>query len=239
MALARYSADTAALADVLYLRAMALAGPDHLDQRLQAVAELLALPDVPRVDGQPRPAAARPDAASPWAWVPDATAELASRPSRRHEQRPPLRTQLDWSRAARAAAGRPAARGRRAEPGHLRPACPDVVGRPAVHPRDPALGGGVPRRPGPHGSGGSHRRTRPSWPRIAESGGPRTRASSRWPCSRPARRPRPTPCCAGFPRRRRTTGGCTRAAGRCWPRPASARPRRCPGCVPSCCPTAG
>ena len=46
-ALARHTTDNVALAHVLHLRAAALTGPDHLDQRRQAVTELLALPGVP------------------------------------------------------------------------------------------------------------------------------------------------------------------------------------------------
>jgi hypothetical protein len=47
LALARLTTDNVALAHVLHLRVTALNGPDYLDQRLQAVTELLALPALP------------------------------------------------------------------------------------------------------------------------------------------------------------------------------------------------
>ena len=47
LALARLTADNVALAHVLHLRAAALTSPNYLDQRLQAVTELLALPALP------------------------------------------------------------------------------------------------------------------------------------------------------------------------------------------------
>jgi hypothetical protein len=47
LALARPAADTVALARVLHLRAMALYGPDYLEQCLAATTELFALPGLP------------------------------------------------------------------------------------------------------------------------------------------------------------------------------------------------
>ncbi|WP_460847262.1 BTAD domain-containing putative transcriptional regulator [Phytohabitans suffuscus] len=47
LALVRHAPDDAALLHVLHLRAVALDGPDHHDERLQAATEMLALPGLP------------------------------------------------------------------------------------------------------------------------------------------------------------------------------------------------
>jgi DNA-binding SARP family transcriptional activator/tetratricopeptide (TPR) repeat protein len=95
--LARDSADTVDLAHVLHLRAVALTGPDHLDQRRQAVTELLALPGLPTL------MAARARQLHAWTLVtsgrvPEAATELELA-GQAEEQHPPLRTRLAWSRA--------------------------------------------------------------------------------------------------------------------------------------------
>ena len=97
LALAWLSTETGDLADVLHLRAVALNGPDHLDQRLKAVTELLALP------GLPPPAAARARRLTAHALlvlgrVREAAAELDL--AAEHAGSPALRTRLGWSRAA-------------------------------------------------------------------------------------------------------------------------------------------
>ncbi|HEY0452158.1 BTAD domain-containing putative transcriptional regulator [Actinophytocola sp.] len=100
MALARHTTDTMALAHVLHLRAAALTGPDHLDQRLQAVTELLALPGVP----PPMVVRARQVRAQVLLTVgrvSEASAELDLAAQLVDAHRAPLRAQPAWSGAAR------------------------------------------------------------------------------------------------------------------------------------------
>ncbi|HEV7651076.1 MAG TPA: BTAD domain-containing putative transcriptional regulator [Actinophytocola sp.] len=93
------AAGTAAPAEILHLRAAALAGPDHLDECLRAVTELLALPDVPTwTVGRAR--RLRAQALLTMGRVAEATAELDLAAGPADERCAPLRTQLDWSRAA-------------------------------------------------------------------------------------------------------------------------------------------
>lgn len=97
LALVRSTPDTSALAQVLRLRATALTGPDHLDQRARATTELLALPDLPPLPevrarqfraqvlvarGRPAEAAAELDLAAQLVGV----------------DQPPIRARLGWSR---------------------------------------------------------------------------------------------------------------------------------------------
>jgi hypothetical protein len=87
-----------ALAHVLHLRAAALNGPDYLDQRLQAVTELLALPDLP----PPMTARARQLHAQTLVTlgrVPEASAELDLTAPHVEAQCSLFHTQLGWSRA--------------------------------------------------------------------------------------------------------------------------------------------
>ena len=96
--LARDSADTTALAHLLHLRAMALTGPGHLDQRRQAITELLALPRLPTLMA----ARARQLHALTLVTagrVPEAATELERASGPAEELHPPLRTRLAWSRA--------------------------------------------------------------------------------------------------------------------------------------------
>jgi DNA-binding SARP family transcriptional activator len=98
LALARGTADHGELAQILYLRAVALSGPDHLDERLQAVTELLALPGLPPL----MTARARQLHAQTLVTlgrVPEAAAELDLAADHGEEQCSPLRTQLGWSHA--------------------------------------------------------------------------------------------------------------------------------------------
>jgi DNA-binding SARP family transcriptional activator len=99
VALVRLTADDAALVHVLHLRAVALDGPDHLDQRLRAVDELLARP------GLPPPIAVRARQLRAQALValgraPQAAADLSFAAELAGEPHSPLRTQLAWSHAA-------------------------------------------------------------------------------------------------------------------------------------------
>jgi DNA-binding SARP family transcriptional activator len=98
LALARATTDNGELAHILYLRAVALNGPDHLDERLQAVTELLALPGLPPL----MTARARQLHAQTLVTrgrVSEAAAELDLAADHLEEQRSPFRTQLGWSHA--------------------------------------------------------------------------------------------------------------------------------------------
>jgi hypothetical protein len=98
LALARGTTDTWELAHVLYLRAVALNGPDHLDERLAAVTELLGLPGLSAL----MTARARQLHAQTLVTlgrVSEAAAELDLAAEHVEEQRSPLRTQLGWSHA--------------------------------------------------------------------------------------------------------------------------------------------
>ncbi|MDQ3404978.1 MAG: hypothetical protein M3548_16585, partial [Actinomycetota bacterium] len=98
LALVRLTTDTVALAHVLYLRVAALNGPDYLDQRLQAVTELLALPGLSSLmTGRARQLRAQVLVTS--GRISEASAELDLAGQLVEEQRSPLRTQLAWSRA--------------------------------------------------------------------------------------------------------------------------------------------
>jgi DNA-binding SARP family transcriptional activator len=96
--LVRRTTDNVELANVLHLRAVALDGPDHLDQRRQALTELLALPGLP----PPMTVRARQLHAQTLVAVgrvADAAAELDLAGRHMAEHSSPLRTQLGWSRA--------------------------------------------------------------------------------------------------------------------------------------------
>jgi hypothetical protein len=98
LALARNATDNVALAHVLYRRAVALGGPDHLDERLRAVTELLALPGLPSLmTARARQLHAR--TLVTLGRFPEAAAELDLTAEHVEEQHSPLRTQLDWSHA--------------------------------------------------------------------------------------------------------------------------------------------
>jgi DNA-binding SARP family transcriptional activator len=98
LALVRLATDNVALAHVLHLRAAALDGPDYLDQRLQAVTELLALPGLPPLmTARARQLRAR--VLVTLGRVSEAAAELDRAARLVEEQGGPLRTQLSWSRA--------------------------------------------------------------------------------------------------------------------------------------------
>lgn len=97
LALAQFTADNMTLGHILHLRAAALNGPDHLDRRLQAVTELLALPGLP----SPMTVRARQLCAQVLVTVgrvSEASAEI-DLAAQMEAQRSPLRTQLAWSRA--------------------------------------------------------------------------------------------------------------------------------------------
>jgi hypothetical protein len=100
LALARPAADTVSLAHVLHLRAMALYGPDYPEQCLEAITELLGLPDLPR----PLAASARLSRARVLMMLghtADAAAEFDLLvPLAKQLGSLPLRLQLDRSRAA-------------------------------------------------------------------------------------------------------------------------------------------
>jgi len=99
LALARLATDNVALAHVLHLRAAALTGPDHLDQRLQAVTELLALPGLPP-PVTVRARQLRAQALVTLGRVAEAATELdLAAKLVAEEQHSPLNTQLAWSRA--------------------------------------------------------------------------------------------------------------------------------------------
>lgn len=98
LTLAQLTTDNEALAHILHLRAAVLNGPDYLDQRLQAVTELLALPGLPPL----MTVRARQLCAQTLVTlgrVPEASAELDLAAQLVEGQRSPLRTQLSWSRA--------------------------------------------------------------------------------------------------------------------------------------------
>jgi DNA-binding SARP family transcriptional activator len=99
LCLVRGGADTAALADVLHLRAVALAGPGNLDERLRALTELLSLPDVPMWTVA-RARRLRAYALAVTGRVAEAAADLDLAGEQADERFPVLRTQLDWARAA-------------------------------------------------------------------------------------------------------------------------------------------
>lgn len=96
LTLARLTNDDAALAHVLHLRAVALDGPDHLDQRLQAVNELLTLPDLPPLMIV-RARQLRAQVLVTLGRVSEAAAELDLAAQLVDERHGPLRTQLAWS----------------------------------------------------------------------------------------------------------------------------------------------
>ncbi|MCE7000939.1 AAA family ATPase [Saccharothrix sp. S26] len=96
LALAGASTGNAESATLLHLRAVALSGPDHLDQRLRAVAELLALPDLPPL-AQARARRLRAQALVVLGRVHEAAAELEL--AAEHAESPSLRTRLGWARA--------------------------------------------------------------------------------------------------------------------------------------------
>ncbi|WP_218577036.1 AfsR/SARP family transcriptional regulator [Phytohabitans rumicis] len=99
LALVRRTTDELALAHVLHLRAVALKGPDHLDQRLRAVTELLALPGLPpSMTVRARQLRAR--ALVTLGRVFEASAELDLAAQLTDDQCAPLCTQLAWSQAA-------------------------------------------------------------------------------------------------------------------------------------------
>ncbi|MGH3382768.1 MAG: BTAD domain-containing putative transcriptional regulator, partial [Actinoallomurus sp.] len=98
LALARLATDNVALAHVLHLRASALNGPDYLDQRLQAITELLALPGLPPLMTA-RARQLHAQVLVTLGRVSEATAESDLAVQLVEEQRSPLRTQLAWSRA--------------------------------------------------------------------------------------------------------------------------------------------
>jgi DNA-binding SARP family transcriptional activator len=97
--LARPTADNLALAQVLRLRVLALSGPDYSEQCLETITELLDLP------GLPGPLAAsvrllRACALMTLGRIADAAAEFDMLgPLVEQLRSPPLRMQLDWSRA--------------------------------------------------------------------------------------------------------------------------------------------
>ncbi|HET8662642.1 MAG TPA: BTAD domain-containing putative transcriptional regulator [Micromonosporaceae bacterium] len=98
LALVRPTTDNVALAHVLQLRAAALNSPDHLDQRLQAATEMLALSGLPplmtvrarQLHAQVLVAVGR---------ISEASAELDLAAQLLGGQSSPLQTQLAWSRA--------------------------------------------------------------------------------------------------------------------------------------------
>lgn len=98
LALARRTTDDVALAHVLHLRAAALNGPDHIDQRLQALTELLALPGLPPLITV-RARQLRADVLLTLGRASEATAELDLATQVVDEPRSPFRTELAWSRA--------------------------------------------------------------------------------------------------------------------------------------------
>jgi DNA-binding SARP family transcriptional activator len=104
LALAQLTTDNEALAHVLHLRVTVLSGPDYLDQRLQAVTELLALPGLPplmTVRGRQLCA----QTLVTLGRVPEASAELDLAAQLVEGQRSTLRAQLAWSRAGLLLAG--------------------------------------------------------------------------------------------------------------------------------------
>ena len=130
LALVRPTGDTAALADVLALRAVALAGPANLDERLHALTELLSLPKVaPRTVARARRLRAFAFAVS--GRVTEMVDELDLAGELADERFPVLRAQLDWVRAAVLMA-----RGRRREA--------DGLSR-AAHDRHARMAWGAPR----------------------------------------------------------------------------------------------
>jgi DNA-binding SARP family transcriptional activator len=98
LALARLTTDTVALAHVLRLRAAALNGPDYVEQCLDTVAELLALPRLPPLLAA-RARQLHAHVLVTVGRVAEATDELEVAAQLVAEQCPPLRTQLAWSRA--------------------------------------------------------------------------------------------------------------------------------------------
>lgn len=98
LALVRQTTDDLALAHVLHLRAVALSGPDQLDQRLRAVTELLALRGVPPLLAV-RARQLHAQVLVALGRVCEASAELDLAAETVDGQRTPLRAQLTWSRA--------------------------------------------------------------------------------------------------------------------------------------------
>jgi hypothetical protein len=98
LALARGTTDTEALAQILYLRAAALNGPDHVDERLRAVTELLALPGLPPLMTA-RVRQLHAQTLVTFGRVSEAAAELDLAADHGEEQHSPFRTQLGWSHA--------------------------------------------------------------------------------------------------------------------------------------------
>ncbi|WP_211225539.1 BTAD domain-containing putative transcriptional regulator [Amycolatopsis nigrescens] len=96
--LAWRAADKIVLGRVLHLRATALSGPDYHDERVQAGAEMLALPGLPpALTVRARQLRAQVLVAS--GHVSDASAELDLAAKLVDERNAPLRAQLAWSRA--------------------------------------------------------------------------------------------------------------------------------------------
>ncbi|MFJ6676604.1 BTAD domain-containing putative transcriptional regulator [Actinosynnema sp. NPDC091369] len=98
LALAWLSTGTLEPATLLHLRAVALNGPDHLDQRLKAVTELLALPDLPPL-AVARARRLLAQVLVTQGRVREAAAELDLAAEQAQERSPALRTRLGWSRA--------------------------------------------------------------------------------------------------------------------------------------------
>ncbi|WP_219910957.1 BTAD domain-containing putative transcriptional regulator [Saccharothrix carnea] len=98
LAIAWLSTENAELAQLLHLRAVALDGPDHLDQRLQAATELLALPDLPP-STEARARRIRAQVLVALGRVGEAAAELDRAAEYAERRSPALATRLRWSRA--------------------------------------------------------------------------------------------------------------------------------------------
>ncbi|MEV8435929.1 BTAD domain-containing putative transcriptional regulator [Actinosynnema sp. NPDC051121] len=99
LALAWLSTDAVEPAKLLHLRAVALNGPDHLDQRLQAVTELLALPGLSSLAAA-RARRLRAQVLVTLGRVRETVAELDVAVEQGSPDSPALRTRLGWSRAA-------------------------------------------------------------------------------------------------------------------------------------------
>ncbi|OKI35276.1 hypothetical protein A6A25_24355 [Saccharothrix sp. CB00851] len=98
LAIAWLSTENAELAHLLHLRAVALDGPDHLDQRLQAATELLALPDLPPSTAA-RARRIRAQVLVTLGRVGEAATELDLAAEYAERRNPALATRLRWSRA--------------------------------------------------------------------------------------------------------------------------------------------
>jgi DNA-binding SARP family transcriptional activator len=98
LALAWLSTEEVKPAELLHLRAVALNGHDHLDQRLKALTELLALPELsPRERARAR--RLRAQVLATLGRVREAAAELDLAAEHGSPPSPALRTRLGWSRA--------------------------------------------------------------------------------------------------------------------------------------------